>query len=97
MRTRKVAVTGTAAKLKRIAMGVAVCLATPFILVSCGGGGGGGSSSEPNFNVEPLGTQSLSIPEVNDIVARAVQASISRGVQSTIAVTDRAMCWPFIA
>ncbi|MAZ09133.1 MAG: hypothetical protein CMN90_05590 [Sutterellaceae bacterium] len=72
-----------------MAMGVAVCLATPFILVSCGGGGGGGSSSETNFNIEPLGTQSLSIPEVNDIVARAVQASISRDVQSTIAITDR--------
>lgn len=83
------AVKGTAAQFKRIAMGVAVCLATPLVLVSCGGGGGGGSPSEPNFNVEPLGTQSLSIPEVNDIVARAVQASISRNVQSTIAVTDR--------
>ena len=89
MRKRTNAMTGTATQLKRMAMGVAVCLATPFILVSCGGGGGGGSSSEPNFNIEPLGTQSLSIPEVNDIVARAVQASISRGVQSTIAITDR--------
>ena len=89
MRKRTNAMTGTATQLKRMAMGVAVCLATPFILVSCGGGGGGGSSSETNFNIEPLGTQSLSIPEVNDIVARAVQASISRGVQSTIAITDR--------
>jgi uncharacterized protein GlcG (DUF336 family) len=83
------AVKGTTTKLKRIAMAVAVCLATPLVLVSCGGGGGGGSSSEPSFNIEPLGTQSLSIAEVNDIVARAVQASISRGVQSTIAITDR--------
>lgn len=89
MRKRTNAMTGRATQLKRMAMGVAVCLATPFILVSCGGGGGGGSSSETNFNIEPLGTQSLSIPEVNDIVARAVQASISRGVQSTIAITDR--------
>ena len=89
MRKRTNAMTGTATQLKRMAMGVAVCLATPFILVSCGGGGGGGSSSETNFNIEPLGTQSLSIPEVNDIVARAVQASISRDVQSTIAITDR--------
>ncbi|MGQ0687771.1 MAG: heme-binding protein [Limnobacter sp.] len=83
------AATGTATQLKRIAMAVAVCLATPLVLVSCGGGGGGGSSTEPSFNIEPLGTQSLSIAEVNDIVARAVQASISRGVQSTIAITDR--------
>ena len=75
----------------RIALGVAVCLATPFVLVSCGGGGGSGgaSSTTPSFNIEPLGTQSLSVAEVNDIIARAVQASISRGVQSTIAVTDR--------
>lgn len=84
------AATGTATQLKRITMAVAVCLATPLVLVSCGGGGGAGpSSTTPSFNVEPLGTQSLSIPEVNDIVARAVQASISRGVQSTIAITDR--------
>lgn len=88
MRIRTQAVNG-AIKAKRIAMGMAVCLAAPLILVSCGGGGGGGSSSEVNFNIEPLGTQSLSVTEVNDIVARAVQASISRGVQSTIAVTDR--------
>ena len=33
-----------------------------------------------------LGT---AMAEVDDIVARAVQASISRGVQSTIAITDR--------
>jgi uncharacterized protein GlcG (DUF336 family) len=77
--------------MRRIALGVAVCLATPFVLVSCGGGGGSGgaSSTTPSFNIEPLGTQSLSVAEVNDIIARAVQASISRGVQSTIAVTDR--------
>ncbi|HEX4842049.1 MAG TPA: heme-binding protein [Limnobacter sp.] len=59
-------------------------------LVSCGGGGSGGSSAEQlNFNIAALGTQSLSAGDVNDIVARAVQASISRGVQSTIAITDR--------
>jgi uncharacterized protein GlcG (DUF336 family) len=90
MRTRTHAVNGVK-QFKRIAMGVAVCLAAPLILVSCGGGGGGDgpASTTPSFNVEPLGTQSLSIAEVNDIVSRAIQASISRGVQSTIAVTDR--------
>lgn len=89
MRKRTNAIHGTSIKIKRIAMAVAVCLAAPLILVSCGGGGGGAPSTTPSFNIEPLGTQSLSVPEVNDIVARAVQASISRGVQSTIAVTDR--------
>jgi uncharacterized protein GlcG (DUF336 family) len=82
------AITGSK-KLKRIAVGVVVCLAAPLILVSCGGGGGGGSASSPGFNIAPLGTQNLSAAEVDDIVARAVQASISRGVQSTIAITDR--------
>lgn len=90
MRIRTHAVKGVK-QMKRIAMGVAFGLAVPFVLVSCGGGGGSGgaSSTTPSFNIEPLGTQSLSVAEVNDIVARAVQASISRGVQSTIAVTDR--------
>ena len=82
------AATGTATKLKRIAMAVAVCLATPLVLVSCGGGGGT-DLTRTNFFVAPLGTQSLSAAEVDTIVARAVQASISRNVQSTIAVTDR--------
>lgn len=76
-------------RIKRLAVGLALCMAAPLVLVACGGGGGGASTTEPDFNVEPLGTQSLSVPEVNDIVARAVQASISRGVQSTIAITDR--------
>lgn len=92
MRTRNKAVTGNNTKLKRIAIGVATCVAVPLILISCGGGGGGSSGSTTaalSFNVEPLGSQSLSAAEVNDIVARAVQASISRGVQSTIAITDR--------
>ena len=75
-------------KLKQLAAGLAVCVAAPLILVSCGGGGGT-DLTRTNFFVAPLGTQSLSSSEVNDIVARAVQASISRGVQSTIAVTDR--------
>lgn len=66
-------------------------MAAPLALISCGGGGDGGNNSveQLNFNVQPLGTQSLSAAQVSDIVARAVQASISRGVQSTIAVTDR--------
>ncbi|MEQ9106929.1 MAG: heme-binding protein [Limnobacter sp.] len=85
MRTRTRAVIEKM-KIKQLAL----CMAAPLMLVACGGGGSGSASSTaPDFNVEPLGTQSLSAPEVNDIVARAVQASISRGVQSTIAVTDR--------
>lgn len=88
MRTRTQAAPGST-KLKRIALGVAACVAAPLILVSCGGGGGGGSATAPGFNVAPLGSQSMSVAEVNDVVARAVQASISRGVQSTIAITDR--------
>ncbi|HEX4879281.1 MAG TPA: heme-binding protein [Limnobacter sp.] len=70
----------------------AVTVGASLALMSCGGGGGGSGGStleQLNFNVAPLGTQSLSVGDVNDIVARAVQASISRGVQSTIAITDR--------
>lgn len=86
-----VAVT-TRSKLKRMTAGLCIGLAAPFILNACGGGGGSssGSTTAPaDFTIEPLGSQSLSIAEVNEIVGRAVQASISRGVQSTIAVTDR--------
>lgn len=70
---------------------MATALALPLVVVSCGGGGGASSGAVDalNFNVAALGTQSLDVADVNDIVARAVQASISRGVQSTIAVTDR--------
>ncbi|WP_370263474.1 heme-binding protein [Limnobacter sp.] len=69
---------------------LALGLALPLGVTSCGGGGGSAGFVESlNFTVEPLGTQSLDVADVNDIVARAVQASISRGVQSTIAVTDR--------
>ncbi|HEX4918902.1 MAG TPA: heme-binding protein [Limnobacter sp.] len=69
----------------------AVALGASMALVSCGGGGGaGGSSAEQlTFNIAALGSQSLSVGDINDIVARAVQASVSRGVQSTIAITDR--------
>ncbi len=69
---------------------LATALAMPLLVVSCGGGGASsGAVDALNFNVAALGTQSLDVADVNDIVARAVQASISRGVQSTIAVTDR--------
>ncbi|HEX4856923.1 MAG TPA: heme-binding protein, partial [Limnobacter sp.] len=78
------------AKLTKVAAGLVLGIALPLVLVSCGGGGsGGGGLTAPDFNIAPLGQQSLSAPEVEEIVARAVQASISRGVQSTIAVTDR--------
>lgn len=72
-----------------LGVGMAVCLSA--LLMSCGGGGGGsdGSLSTLNFYVAPLGTQSLSVNDVNEIVSRAVQASKDRNVEATIAVTDR--------
>lgn len=76
-----------------------------IVLSSCGGGGGGalgtttggsggspggdGSLSTLNFPVSPLGQEFLSAAEVNELVARAVQASVDRNVRSTIAITDR--------
>lgn len=87
MRTRTRALIG-ARNLKQVVMGMTIGLMVPLALTSCGGGGGT-DLTQTNFFVAPLGTQSLSETEVDEIIARAVQASISRNVQSTIAVTDR--------
>ena len=61
-------------------------------LTACGGGSGSGSSgsfTSLNFEVAPLGQEFLSADEVADVTARAVQASLDRGVASTIVITDR--------
>jgi uncharacterized protein GlcG (DUF336 family) len=86
---KRIYLTNKKIHLKQLAASIIFCAASPLMLTSCGGGGGGASLTTPNFTVQPLGSQSLSVAEINDIVARAVQASISRGVQSTIAITDR--------
>lgn len=87
MRTRIPAIHG-ARTFGRVALLAAVGLAAPIALTSCGGGGGA-DLTQTSFFVAPLGTQSLSAPEVDNIIARAVQASIARNVESTIAITDR--------
>jgi uncharacterized protein GlcG (DUF336 family) len=74
---------------KRLAALIGACIAVPLAVVACGGGGSGKDLTQTSFFVAPLGTQNLSVAEVNEIVGRAVQASVSRGVQSTIAITDR--------
>ncbi|MDH4395697.1 MAG: heme-binding protein [Limnobacter sp.] len=90
-------------KLSRLALSL-TAIGIAGALVSCGSGGPGGSGTTGgtngspagngglttlNFAVAPLGQEFLSSAEVNDIVARAVQASRERGQLSTIAITDR--------
>lgn len=82
-------------KLKKVARRTLLSAAASSVLLglaSCGGGGGGGTgggATTLNFSVAPLGQEFLSAAEVTDIVSRAVQASLDRGVASTIAITDR--------
>lgn len=84
-------------KFKNVARrGLLTAAASSIVLgiASCGGGGGsggatGGGATTLNFSVAPLGQEFLSAAEVTDIVSRAVQASLDRGVASTIAITDR--------
>lgn len=72
---------------------LAFSLALALAAAACGGGGGGsvggGPSTQPAFEIAPLGTQSLSALEVENLVARAVQAALDRNLAATIAVTDR--------
>lgn len=62
------------------------------LLAACGGGGGGSTSSSSgstcNFNIAST-PQSLTVAEVEQLIAQAIQASNSVGAQSTIAVVDR--------
>ena len=60
------------------------------ILSSCGGGSGSGlnGGADCSFNIATT-PQSLTMAEVERIVAQAIQASQSVGASSTIAVTDR--------
>jgi uncharacterized protein GlcG (DUF336 family) len=81
---------------KAIRRGLLTAAASSLVIgiASCGGGGGsggatGGGATTLNFSIAPLGQEFLSAAEVTDIVSRAVQASLDRGVASTIAITDR--------
>ena len=60
------------------------------ILSACGGGSGSGlnGGADCSFNIATT-PQSLTMAEVERIVAQAIQASQSVGASSTIAVTDR--------
>lgn len=63
------------------------------IVVGCGGGGGGGSSS----SAAPVGcsgpcppkSASLTVSDVQTVLAQAVQEGTARGAPATIAVVDR--------
>lgn len=70
-------------------------IASTALLNACGGGGGseaglsgGTAASDCNFSIAST-PQNLSSSEVEKIIAQAIQASQSLGVNSTIAVTDR--------
>ena len=73
---------------------VAVLTTTAFLLASCGGGG---SSSTPTTPTTPSQTpvfavpaqESLSVPDVEKILAQAVEEAGARNKPAVIAITDR--------
>lgn len=82
---------------------ISLLAASALVLASCGGGGssssgsgGGGGAPTPSPTPTPAGTlylapaqESLSISEVQQIIARAVGEAQARSLPSVIAVTDR--------
>lgn len=73
-----------------------------LVLASCGGGGSGGSSSAPTPSPTPVptptpagsafvtpGNESLSIADVQKVMAQAIAEAQAQGLPSVIAVTDR--------
>ncbi len=62
------------------------------IVVGCGGGGGGGSSSTAPAGCSgpcPPKSASLTVADVQTVLAQAVQEGNARGAPATIAVVDR--------
>jgi hypothetical protein len=66
-----------------------------LVLSACGGGGGGGGSATPSAPSTPSsvylapGAQSLSVSDVQQIIAQAVAEAKARGTPAMISVTDR--------
>ncbi len=87
----------------RLRRATSLLAAGALVLASCGGGGGGGSSGGSGSNgggpaptPTPPGTlylapaqESLSVADVQRIIAQAVGEAQARGLPSVIAVTDR--------
>ncbi len=84
----------------RLFRSAALAAAGSLLLVSCGGGGGGGGTPTPAPTPTPTPTptgglftppaaESLSVTEVQTILANAISEAQARGLPSVIAVTDR--------
>ncbi len=84
----------------RLFRSVASVAAASLLLASCGGGGGGGGTPTPAPTPAPTPTptgglftppaaESLSVTEVQTILANAISEAQARGLPSVIAVTDR--------
>jgi uncharacterized protein GlcG (DUF336 family) len=85
--------------VKRGPFGTFLACAAALALAACGGGGGGGSGGTTTTTPPPPvttagpyalpGVESLSVTDVQQIVAQAVNEAKARGTPAVIAVTDR--------
>lgn len=84
--------------MKRGPFGTFLACAAALALAACGGGGGGGSSTTPTTPPPPVtaagpyalpGAESLSVGDVQQILAQAVNEATARHTPAVIAVTDR--------
>ncbi|HLZ73664.1 heme-binding protein [Phenylobacterium sp.] len=84
--------------MKRGPFGTFLACAAALALGACGGGGGGGAASTPTNPTPPVvtagpyalpGAESLSVADVQQVIAQAVNEAKARNTPAVIAVTDR--------
>jgi len=84
--------------VKRGPFGTFLACAAALALGACGGGGGGGAASTPTNPTPPVvtagpyalpGAESLSVADVQQVIAQAVNEAKARNTPAVIAVTDR--------
>lgn len=84
--------------MRRGPLGTALAVAAALALAACGGGGGGSGATAVTPPVTPIatagvyalpGVESLSVTDVQQILAQAVAEAKARNTPAMIAVTDR--------
>ena len=82
--------------MRRGPLGTALAVAAAFALAACGGGGSGSGSATTPPTTPPAsspyavpGSESLSVGDVQQVIAQAVAEAKARGTPAVIAVTDR--------